>query len=288
MSLLPLFSWRSAIAESDLPPVTRHVALALSLYMNERGGSAFPGRTRLARDTGLHADTVKRALRNLRDAGYIEVVHEGGSDVGGRRRAAEYRAVSPETSQGDRVHPADSGPPAHDPPRPPAHDPPHLFIGTLQDQREPKGSLAAQQKLPDSQQLPDSQTGTDLVLVDRSTPSKRQRRVDVVWDAMLAVCGVTAVTSSARGAYNRSAADLRAVGATAETIGQRANVFRERWPDVSLTPTALARRWGECDPSRQHTRAASRREREDADAIEEALDRVYGTKDPDHDPRSAR
>jgi hypothetical protein len=78
------------------------------------------------------------------------------------------------------------------------------------------------------------------------------KRTDVVWDALMAVTGVTAVTSSARGAYNRATKDLRDVGAEPDEIARRGLVFRERWPDASLTPTALARRWGECDPDRQH------------------------------------
>ena len=48
--LSALFTWRSAICESGLPPTARHVALTLSLHMNERGGSAFPGATLLATD----------------------------------------------------------------------------------------------------------------------------------------------------------------------------------------------------------------------------------------------
>jgi len=40
----PLFTWRSAIAESHLPPTTKLVAVMLSLHMNERGGSCFAPR----------------------------------------------------------------------------------------------------------------------------------------------------------------------------------------------------------------------------------------------------
>lgn len=80
------------------------------------------------------------------------------------------------------------------------------------------------------------------------------RARDVVWDALLEVCGVdpASITASSRGAYNRAAKDLRAIGATPEEILARAWVFRTRWPTVSLTPTALARRWPECDPDAQH------------------------------------
>lgn len=79
------------------------------------------------------------------------------------------------------------------------------------------------------------------------------RRRDVVWDTLLEVCAVTdPIPRAARGAYNRAVADLRAVDATPDEIRRRAAVFRVRWPNVSLTPTALARRWAECAPDPQH------------------------------------
>lgn len=71
--LSPLFSWRAAITESGLPPMTRLVAFALSLHMNERGGSCFPSQARLAHETGLNEQTVKRHLRQLREAGWLTV-----------------------------------------------------------------------------------------------------------------------------------------------------------------------------------------------------------------------
>lgn len=94
-TIAPLFTWRSAIAESDLAPTTRHVLLALSLYMNERGGSAYPGSARLARDTGLHQATVKGHLQTAVQTGWIEVIRQGGSNLGGRRLASEYVARTP-------------------------------------------------------------------------------------------------------------------------------------------------------------------------------------------------
>ena len=98
-TLSPLFTWRSAICESDLPATAKHVALTISLYMNERGGSAFPGGSRLARDTSLDLRTVKRALALLEAEGWLTVVHRGSCVRGGRRTANEYAA-----SQPDRCH----------------------------------------------------------------------------------------------------------------------------------------------------------------------------------------
>lgn len=94
-TIAPLFTWRSAISESCLKPVERHCLLALSLYMNERGGSAWPGSTRLAHDTGLHVVTVKRALKAATDSGWLRVVERGGTPVAGKRHATQYVAHNP-------------------------------------------------------------------------------------------------------------------------------------------------------------------------------------------------
>lgn len=79
------------------------------------------------------------------------------------------------------------------------------------------------------------------------------RKQDPIWDALLAVCGVETgnVTRSARGAYNKSAADLRLLKATPEDIQDHAEVFRTLWPHVTLTPTALVRRWAETMPRKK-------------------------------------
>ena len=93
-TLKPLFGWRSAITESGLPSSTRHVALALSLHMNERGGSAFPGAVTLAKETGLNVSTVRERLNDLVEYGYLTLVEQGGRR-GERRRANVYEASIP-------------------------------------------------------------------------------------------------------------------------------------------------------------------------------------------------
>lgn len=93
--LSPLFTWRSAIAASDLEPTTRLVAFALSLHMNERGGSAFPGAALLSSDTGLAESTVREHRKRLEELGWLELTERGGRQ-GERRRANAYRATIPD------------------------------------------------------------------------------------------------------------------------------------------------------------------------------------------------
>lgn len=89
--LSPLFSWRAAICDSSLPPAARHVALTLSLHMNERGGSAFPSQATLARETGLHTKTVEDHLRLLRNEGWLRALTKAH-----RGQTVEYAATIPE------------------------------------------------------------------------------------------------------------------------------------------------------------------------------------------------
>lgn len=87
-TLSPLFTWRTAIAKSGLPPTVRHVALTLSLYMNERGGSAWPSITTLAEDSGLSQASIKRGTKALERAGYLLCDRDPG-------RSTHYTATAP-------------------------------------------------------------------------------------------------------------------------------------------------------------------------------------------------
>jgi hypothetical protein len=81
----PLFAWRQAIQDSDLPPTARHVALNLSTHMNLQGGSCFPSLETQAFETGLHKSTVARALKRLERCKYLYR-----SPGGGRTETGNY------------------------------------------------------------------------------------------------------------------------------------------------------------------------------------------------------
>lgn len=96
--------------------------------------------------------------------------------------------------------------------------------------------------------------GSGVALVAEA-PAPRRRPPDLLWDAVMSACGITdPPTDSARGAYNRAVKDLRGAGAEPDEVRKRAAAFRDRWPEASLTPTALARRWPECNGQHQRTR----------------------------------
>jgi hypothetical protein len=96
-------------------------------------------------------------------------------------------------------------------------------------------------------------TGKDIAPAPAAA-EKPGRPPDVLWDSMLAACGIReAPTASARGAYNRARKDLADVGATPEEIHRRADIHRLKWPDISITPSSLARHWAECAQPPTHT-----------------------------------
>jgi hypothetical protein len=83
----------------------------------------------------------------------------------------------------------------------------------------------------------------------KASVEEEPRPRDTLWDALLQACGVpltAPIPKSARGAYNRALKDLREIGADPGQIDAHAQQFRLRWPNVTLTPTALVRRWNEC------------------------------------------
>lgn len=105
--------WREAVRCSDLPPTARHVALALSEYMDFNTlGSAYPGAFRLAGQTGLCVRTVQRMLSLLAERGWIVQTFRGGSPCGGPRRASAYRGAIPKGQVGPttQCHRSTAGP----------------------------------------------------------------------------------------------------------------------------------------------------------------------------------
>lgn len=90
--LAPLFTWRSAIAETDLHPSARLVALTLSLHMSERGDGCFPSLATLLAETGLARQTVIDAIKSLEAGGLLEVKRGRG-----RGNPNRYRALIPDS-----------------------------------------------------------------------------------------------------------------------------------------------------------------------------------------------
>lgn len=92
-ALSRLFTWRSVVMdrENELDATCRYIALALSLHMNERGGSAFPSYRTLAAETRIDRTTVVRAIKRLVERGWLTLETRGG----GRGKTNTYVSSIP-------------------------------------------------------------------------------------------------------------------------------------------------------------------------------------------------
>ncbi len=95
-NLWPLLTWRSAVSSEYGPPsaVTRHVLLALSLHMNEKGGSCFPSIATQAKETGYSRQTIMTHLLKAEQDGWLLISQVGLR--GQRWRRNDYQATIPE------------------------------------------------------------------------------------------------------------------------------------------------------------------------------------------------
>lgn len=85
------FAWLKAVNRADLLPRCTKVAVALAIdFYNEETGRLDPGLTTLADATGQTLDTVKRALRDLIEAGWL-----ARTEGRGRGNKTEYTLLSP-------------------------------------------------------------------------------------------------------------------------------------------------------------------------------------------------
>lgn len=66
------YYWHKAVLKSDLPPRAKVAASALAIvFMNDETGRCDPGFAKILKATGLSKDTLKRAIRDLIDAGWL-------------------------------------------------------------------------------------------------------------------------------------------------------------------------------------------------------------------------
>lgn len=113
------FSWVRAVSSADGPPktTTRHVLLALSLYMSTKGDSCFPSIDTLAADTGLSRKSVITHLQEAERLGWIARTKEPMPGKGKGWNRMTYVATAPQRFKVAKVvkevhHEAEGGEPA--------------------------------------------------------------------------------------------------------------------------------------------------------------------------------
>lgn len=90
------FEWERKLRTAALSPRGKTVALTMATYGNADGTRIFPSITQLSGDTGLSTRTVDRALKELRESGYIEQIKRGRAQGRGLDGfASSYRLTFP-------------------------------------------------------------------------------------------------------------------------------------------------------------------------------------------------
>lgn len=256
--------WEQAM---DLSGSRLLVMLALADWANDEG-VCWPSVRTLAHKARIDRATAYRVLADLEAEGYIERSSRPGHSSLFRVHPVLEQGSHPATGASDLggSHPATGG--SQDATGGVASGHTGGRTGATQNHQEPPAE-------PPGNRAPSDDGAAQLSLVPLPQPevSAQRRKPDHVWEAVLFVSGVdgSAIPKSARGAYNRAVADLKAVGATPEEVVRRAAIYRAKWPEVSLTPTALARRWAECEQYVPSSPAHALRQQAEADAVAERL-----------------
>ena len=110
--LAPVITWRTTLVTSVDCSTCKLVGLVLSLYMNERGGSAFPSIPTLSADASLSERAVRKHLNeHLHAQGWLTLIERGGLKDG-HGRANHWQASTPAPDAGVGSEPR------HDVPQP--------------------------------------------------------------------------------------------------------------------------------------------------------------------------
>ncbi len=101
--------------------------------------------------------------------------------------------------------------------------------------------------------VPQNSSGSKVPSFDRKRKPLVKRERNPIWDTLLQVCGVNPdkVNSSEASRYGRMVRVLNECSATPEQIQARAAVYKQKFPNATMTPSALVNRWSECDPEGQ-------------------------------------
>jgi hypothetical protein len=187
--------------------------------MNERGGSCFPSRETLARETGQGLRSVARHIRTLEEAGWLTI------ESGGGKATNRYRATVP-GAQTDPCHSGTGAPVAQEDVRPAG--------SSLSSTKADLGAKAATTRARPRNVLFDA-----LAEETQADPTAEGGRIAA---AQKVITGLWEAKQGTRPpAQDAARADWDYV--LVVEIRHRAHLYRRRWPNVELTPSALAKNW---------------------------------------------
>lgn len=198
--------------QQNLPPAEKLVLLALADHHNGGTGLCIPGQKLLAEQASMSVRSVQRHLADLEERGLISRRARFRSE--GRGRTSDAYSLS--FVQGDNL----AG----------NNDPLKLTKATNQDDQHDTRVVAITGREPEDKTL---------------ATSSRKKVNDGLFDKIAEVCGydTSTLTKSARGQLNKAVKELREVGADADQVGGKAAAYKEKYPGMDLTPTALIKHW---------------------------------------------
>lgn len=85
---IPVWSWRDAIRQAPIPPLTKLVCYSLANYLSDAGEGCYPSIERLMDDTGLSNKSLSTHLANAVEAGLVHIERDARS--GGRLGRNRY------------------------------------------------------------------------------------------------------------------------------------------------------------------------------------------------------
>lgn len=261
----------------DLPVSDRAVRLYALLARYSAGeGAAFPSLRTLQERLGCGRTALREAIDELRGKGAI--AREERHVASGRQTTNRYvlAVAGPLASVGTGDANGEGSPQRPLPeipgegfapatPRGVAPATPHYVEGEKQE-GEDQPSVGARTLAVATEEL--AATGTDGPIVGsadstlgvddggRQTRRGGGRARDELWEALVAGIGHEPTTRTARGVWNRALAELRAVGITPNEILGICRQYRAKWPEMALTPMALAKH---VDSFREEVAAQGRR-----------------------------
>lgn len=214
--------------KQQLPPTEKYVLIALADHANDEDFTCWPSLNHLQKKTGLSRPAIWKTIDRLSSAGAIERIGtkvETGSTI--------YKVmIGNVITLDNHVTQVTTLP----------------KLGNQGNRVGNQGNKLGNDVTPNHKNHHESSVTIAPNGADDPPKQKKPRPPDPLWDAMLAACGLNGAspTPGERGAWNKAVQDLRTVNATPAEIQARGSAYRKRWPNVSLTPTALARRWSEC------------------------------------------
>lgn len=241
--LSPIFTWRSAVADSDLPSTHKLVALVLSLHMTERGERAFPKNGTLARETSLGTTAVRTALASLTEDGWLlrdntprgpgmAVIYAAQIPAKSPTPGVTSHAQSPTPEEGVGQHLASQG----------QH---------LTSERATPGDITPLNKTLEQ----------DLEHV--ATPAKNRDEPFEVLCEVAEGSDYREISDAVRGSVNKALSILRRVpdASSPTALAQEIRRRADNWPthfDATISAAAIAKHWARLDrPGPRGTRMPS-------------------------------